>query len=127
MRQCEKVNEHSVHLEEYLAITKMKSPDNADFTSCFPVKCYNNFVALYDKSLVDKHFKTHTLIRVTHPGSKSGGIIFIFPGGQGSAIFPSSERCTKNSIYILAEGDRSRMNSNAFKDAIVLVFSSING
>ena len=55
-----------------------------------------------------------------------GDHIFIFPSGQGSAIFPSSERYTKNSIYILAEGDRSRMNSNAFKDVIVPGFSQVS-
>jgi hypothetical protein len=132
-RQCEKSQwAFEVHLPRmFRRLPKMKSPDNADFYLVpFPVKCYNNFVALYDKSLVDKHFtKLIHWLNVTHPWfQKSGGgdHIFIFPSGQGSAIFPSSERYTKNSIYILAEGDRSRMNSNAFKDVIVPGFSQVS-
>ena len=73
-------------------LPKMKSPDNADFYLVpFPVKCYNNFVALYDKSLVDKHFtKLIHWLNVTHPWFQKvgGGSHLYFPQWPGICYFP---------------------------------------
>ena len=83
-RQCEKSQwAFEVHLPRmFRRLPKMKSPDNADFYLVpFPVKCYNNFVALYDKSLVDKHFtKLIHWLNVTHPWFQKvgGGITSLF-------------------------------------------------
>lgn len=107
-------------------------PELADFFLVpFPVKCFNNYVARQNKEIVDETFITLVQwISSEHPWfNKSGGLdhVFIFPSGQGPLIFPSHATYIHNSIFILAEGDRSQKHNCPFKDIIVPGYSSVDG
>ena len=106
------------------------NPATADFYLVpFPVKCYNNFEADYDPEVVNRKYITLlTWLRTEHPWfDRSGGMdhIFIFPSGQGSQIFPSSAAYLKHSIFLVAEGDRTKNHTNPFKDIVVPGFSTV--
>lgn len=103
---------------------------NADFYLVpFPVKCYSNFVARYDRKVVDAtYIELLEWIRQKHVWyNRSGGLdhIFIFPSGQGPNIFPSHNIYIPHSIFFVAEGDRSQSFTNPFKDIVVPGVSDI--
>lgn len=106
------------------------SPDSADFFLVpFPVKCFNNFVAHHNKEVVDKTYTSLlNWVKNTHPWFDiSGGNdhIFIFPSGLGARIFPSAQQYLPRSIFLVAEGDRSRNDTTSANQIVVPGYSTV--
>ena len=51
--------------------------------------------------------------------------IFIFPSGLGARIFPSAQQYLPRSIFLVAEGDRSRNDTNYASQIVVPGYSTV--
>ena len=116
--------------EAFRTLPKAARAEDADFYLVpFPVKCYNNYVARQNHSKVnDAYVRLIKWVRSSFTYfDRSGGAdhIFIFPSGAGPMLFDDYAKYVNQSIFLLAEGDRTKTTTNAFKDIIVPGYSKL--
>eukprot|EP00959_Pyramimonas_sp_CCMP1952_P139352 2916480-Pyramimonas_sp.AAC.1 len=99
-------------------------PDMADFYLVpFPSKCYFNYVAGKNRQKMNMVFSDIVAhLRKDHPWwDRSAGRdhIFIFPSGIGASMVPDWKHFMPDSVFLVAEGDRSKEYVNTWKDIII--------